>query len=359
VPSTLGSARSSSGLVAALASLLFLFPLVVWYRYSARIASAGGLYAFVEDAAGLTVARIQGTFWIVSYALYLVYTGPYIIYYLLPIVFPGITPYQPALVVALALLFAASLLGTLTVTLSIVAVMAVAQVLVTVALAAVSLTHLGAPAASFTGHGDFGAVLQGTGNVSLLYICASLPLFLGGEVRGGSRAVQRGLVWAFAGTAVLAFIASIPIANASRAIADAPIPGVALASAFAGPGFATLVGVGVAVSVAGLVIAEFIALSQLLSTIFKQPSERMVRAIAVGIVVASVISLVNPKGIYPLLLRPSLIALWISQLLVVAVYPRFAARDRRLRVGDLGLAGAASALMAFGLYTAVVNPPVS
>jgi hypothetical protein len=56
------------------------------------------------------------------------------------------------------------------------------------------------------------------------------------------------------------------------------------------------------------------------------------------------------------LLRPSLVALWISQLLVVAAYPWFVARRRQLKAGDLGLAGTASAFMVYGLYNAAVGP---
>ncbi len=356
MPSSLGVARNSSGLVATLASLFFIPPLLVWYRYSEAIASSGGLYAFVEAAAGLRIARIQGAFWILSYALYLVYTGPYIVYYLLPVVFPGITPYQPLLVEGLALVFAASLLGTITITLWIVAGIAVGQVVITIALAVVTLIHLGAPPSSLIGHGNFAGILKGAGSVSSLYVCASLPLFLGGEVSGGSRAVQKGLVGAFAAVAALVIIAILPLANVSQQIVDSPVPGVAMADAFAGPRVANVVGIAVAVSVSGLVIAEFIALSRLLSAMSKTPPDLMVRAIAVGLVLASLITLINPRNAYTLLLRPSLIALWISQLLVVAVYPWFATRHRRLKIGDLGLAGTASAVMVYGLYNAAVSP---
>jgi len=103
------------------------------------------------------------------------------------------------------------------------------------------------------------------------------------------------------------------------------------------------------------VIAEFIALSRLLGAIFKRPSRQMVRLISVLFLAASLISLLNPPGVYSLLLTPSLIALWISQLLVVAVYPWFVARRRRLQVSDVGLAATASLLMLFGLYTAITS----
>ena len=52
----------------------------------------------------------------------------------------------------------------------------------------------------------------------------------------------------------------------------------------------------------------------------------------------------------------SLIALWLSQLMVVAVYPWFVARHGRLGLGHLGLAAGGSALMLYGLYSSVVNP---
>jgi hypothetical protein len=62
---------------------------------------------------------------------------------------------------------------------------------------------------------------------------------------------------------------------------------------------------------------------------------------------AAPITLVNPDHIYDDLLEPSLVALWLSQLIVFAVYPRFAAR-RGDRVAPAWVLAAASS--AFGLY---------
>src|SRR5207245_11265941 len=87
-PAALDEGASSACLTVVMATLLFVFPLAIWYRYSERIASSGGLYAFVEAATGPTVARVQAGFWIISYFLYLVYTVPYIFYDLLPVIFP-------------------------------------------------------------------------------------------------------------------------------------------------------------------------------------------------------------------------------------------------------------------------------
>jgi hypothetical protein len=49
-------------------------PLVIWLRYARRVNGAGRLYSFVEAAAGRRVAG-QAGLWIVSYLLYLLYTG--------------------------------------------------------------------------------------------------------------------------------------------------------------------------------------------------------------------------------------------------------------------------------------------
>jgi len=336
-----------------MATLLFVLPLLVWYRYSEQIASSGGLYAFVEAATGVAVARVQAAFWILSYFLYLVYTVPFIVYDLLPAVFPQTTHYRLPLDVALVLLVTAVMLSPLIVTLSVTAVIAGFQLMVAVLLAAVSLAHLGVPADSFVGHANLTAVLEGAGRTSSLYICASLLLFLGGEVRGGGRAIRQGITWAFAAVAALAVIAVFPLAHARDAITSAAIPGASLAEAFSGHAAGQLVGVGVAVSVAGLIIAEFIALSRLLSALLKRPSRQMVVVISILFMAASLISLLNPQGAYSALLKPSLVALWISQLLVVAVYPWFVRHHRNVHVSDVALAGAASVVMLIGLYTAV------
>lgn len=332
-----------------------MLPLIVWYRYSEQIASSGGLFAFVEAAAGSSIARVQAGFWIVSYFLYLVYTVPFIVYDLLPVAFPQATHYRLLLDVALMLVVIAVMLSPLIVTLSVTAAIAGFQLVVAVLLAALILAHLGLPPESFVGHGNLTEVLQGAGRTSTLYVCASLPLFLGGEVRGGGRAVRQGIVWAFGAVALLSLIAVFPLANARAAVVNASIPGVSLAQAFSGQAFARLVGAAVAASVAGLIIAEFIALSRLLSAVFKRPSRPMMLLISALFLAGSLLSLLNPTGAYGLLLKPSLIALWISQLMVVAVYPWFVRHCRKMVVGDVALAAAASLVMLVGLYTALTS----
>jgi len=133
---------------------------------------------------------------------------------------------------------------------------------------------------------------------------------------------------------------------------------MAVAQRFAGHGFAVTVGVGVAVSVAGVILVEYLALSRLLTAVTRWPLRRILIGIGVVMIAFSPVILINPDQIYDDLIAPSLVALWLSQLIVFAVYPRFAARHGRRAVPAWVLALAASAFTVYGLWTAIQNAQV-
>jgi amino acid transporter len=65
-----GEGIASIGRLLTLAgAALFAGPMLVWWRFSAEIASSGGLYTFVERAAGRRVALAHGAAWTLSYFL--------------------------------------------------------------------------------------------------------------------------------------------------------------------------------------------------------------------------------------------------------------------------------------------------
>ena len=70
VPGVVGDAADSAGLAMLAAVLVFTAPLAVWLRYSRQVSGPGGLYGFVEAAAGRPVALAQAGIWIFSYLLY-------------------------------------------------------------------------------------------------------------------------------------------------------------------------------------------------------------------------------------------------------------------------------------------------
>ena len=352
VPGTVAT-RRSMGLVVVLAVVAFAAPVAVWYRYSERIVSAGGLFSFVDAAVGRPAALVQGAVWTVSYGLYLPYTVTYIVYDLLPVVFPGVGPHRWLLEVTVPLVVAAVAVLPVRSMLMVAGALAAGQVAVVLALLGAGRHAVGPAGAAFGAHGATGTLVHGSLNVSLLFVCSSLPLFLGGEVRGGARTVQRGLVIGFAAAAVTVLVGSLVWARAQAPAVAAGIPGAALARATWGHGFADLVGLGVVVSTAGVMLAEFVALARLLHAMSGRPLATTNLTVAAGFVVASFLSLINPDAFYNDLVKPSLVALWVSQLMVVLVYPRWVARTRRPLAGALALASASGALLGYGLYSAL------
>src|SRR5205085_766723 len=142
-----------------------------------------------------------------------------------------------------------------------------AQVIVLLVVAGFELTHAHPTFASSPNVDDTG---RATGGLALLFVCASLPLYFGSELRGGSRAMR-----------------------------------------------------GVLAGSVALVGAAFLV---------------------------AAVSLVDPDRFYDDLLKPSLGALFVSQLAVFLVFPRF-------RRGPAAVAAAAiaSGLAAWGLYTLIAG----
>jgi hypothetical protein len=333
---------------------VFGVPLVVWLAFSERVASAGGLAAFVEAAAGKTVARAQALVWAVSYFLYLPYTVTFVVYDVLPVIFPGIRPYRASLELALpAGIYLFVLLPSLIV-LGALSVAAIVQLVLVAVLGALTFGHAGAHASSFTAHPGAAATGRGVGGVALLFVCASLPLFFGGEVRGAGRTVRNGLVIAYTAVAATLLFATVPLSSVPSGLRDADLPGVAIAQAYSGRALAVAVGLVSAASVVGLIMLEFLALGRLARWFIGAEIRPALVAIGIPFLVADGISLAGPDRFYTDLLRPSLIALWISQLIVFAVFPLFWLRTRRPLVPlALALAAVACALGGYGLYTAI------
>jgi hypothetical protein len=340
---------SSIGLTTALAVIAFLAPLGIWYAYSRRVASRAGLTAFVDAAAGRRVARAHAVVWSLSYFLYLPYTVTFIVYDLLPVVFPGIVPYRASLELLLPVAITILVLGPLRLLLVGVFTLAAGQLALMLALGTIGYAHTAAK------HAALHARPRSVGDVSLLFVCASLPLYFGAEVVGGRRTLRPALLGSFVTVAAFALFAAIPLGLAPAQIRNSDIPGFAFAQAYAGRGFAVAVGLGTAASVAALIVVEYLALGRLWVALLGTPLRPVLAFIAVPFIAADAISLVDPGGFYTELLRPSLVALFAAQLLAVAVYPRFRRIHERLRAVDLVAATLASALMAYGIYTAVAN----
>jgi hypothetical protein len=234
-------------------------------------------------------------------------------------------------------------------------VAAAAQLVLSVVLGAVAFSHTGRHGSAFTMAPHTAATSRGVGGVALLFVCLSLPLFFAAEVRGGSRAVRRGLVAAYAAVTCVVLFAAVPFATLPPGLRDAALPGVATAQAYSGRPLAIAVGLGSAASVTILIVLEFLALGRLAHWLLGTEVRPALAAIGVPFVIADAISLVSPDRFYSDLLRPSLIALWISQLIVFAVFPLYVRARPRLLPLATSVAAVACALGGYGLYLAISN----
>ena len=349
LPGVVGDAISSAGLVVLLALLLFVAPLGIWLSFSRKVVTPGGLSAFVGAAAGRRTAVAHGWIWALSYFLYLPFTITFVVYDVLAPVFPGIEPYRAALELLLPVAVVAAVLVPLRWCLAGLGVLAAAQLVLLVVLAAVTLSHTGGVDGSFRAHeGDQTA--RAAAAVALLFICASLPLYLGAEVRGGSRTVRRWVAAAVAIVGACFLLAAAPMALVPARLLDATVPGAAIAQAYSGRSLAVAVGLLTAASALALIVAEYLALARLIHWLHGPPVQTVLLWIAVPFLAADAISLISPDRFYDDLLKVSLGALFVAQLIVFVVYPRF----RRGAVA-ITAAAVASGLAAWGLYTLVAG----
>ncbi len=102
-------------------------------------------------------------------------------------------------------------------------------------------------------------------------------------------------------------------------------------------------------------LVEYLALTRLMHAVRGVSISTASRLIAIPLLVGGVVSLLDPDRFYDDLLRPSLFALWLSQIIVVAVFPLFLRARNALRPQGIVLALGATALMVFGLYSTIHN----
>jgi hypothetical protein len=128
---------------------------------------------------------------------------------------------------------------------------------------------------------------------------------------------------------------------------------VSVAAAFGSAGLAEAISIGVAASIAGLILCEFLALSRLVYAIGSWRLRPITAAIGAATIISGPLSLIDPQGFYEDLLKPSLVALWVSQLIVFLVYPLFARKQRLASTPAWILGLAASAFAAYGVWSSL------
>ena len=350
-PGAVEDVTRSGGLVVVVATVAFVAPLFVWLRFSRGIAGPGGLTAFVQAAVGRRIALVQATLWVASYVLYLLYTSAYVVYDVLPAAWPGVHEWRPLLAGVLPAIVAVTVVSGRRAALGVIALLALGQLVLLGLLDVVAVQHApGAGAFHPSGSGDTGRAI---GGIATLFVCGSLPLFLGGEARGGGVALRRLLPPAFAVTAIGVLLAVYPLAR-DPAFAHAQVPGLSLVRVDLGHGAGTAVGVGVAGSIMAVLLLEYVALTRLLHFVSGMSVTSWVWLLGAALAAAGPVSLLlDPEHFYDSLLKPSLALLWLSQLVVVAVFPVYLHRRGRLRGWHLAVTLVAVAVMVFGFVDTV------
>ena len=281
-PSIVAGASGSAGLGMVAAAVAFAVPLWIWLDYAREVSGPGGLYSFTEAAAGRRVALVQAGLWIISYLLYVLYTTAQIVYDTLPAVLPGEQRYQTLLEIVIPIALAAVMIAGRTVALLVIGLLAAGQLAIAAVLGGLTVANVATPASAFGASAPAGSLAIASGQTALLFICGSLPFFLGGDLAstlasrrspdGGTPeriaagaasrrfpVISRGVVGAYVATVVVIIACVAPLA-ADPSLARAAIPGMAVAQRFAGHGLAVTVGIGVAASVAGVILVEYLAL---------------------------------------------------------------------------------------------------
>ena len=347
------------GFVTLGGALLFLAPLSIWLGYSRKIASSGGLYAFVQQAMGARVAFVHGVLWSVSYLLYLPFTVTYIVYYLLPeIVFVSPTS-QTVLEVGLPVFLSATVVVGRRASVVLLAGLGVGQLALIGALI-VALRNSAVPPSTIRSIPDAPLpIAAGLAGVSLLFVCSSLVLYLGGEARGGAKAMRVTLIASYVIVAVGATLVAFVISpRLSPQVVNSAVPGYALAVQTAGPLMGSVVGFGTLASLAGLIVAEYVALTRLWDAMFHLAFTPAAVAIGVFFILADVVSLVGPFKFYAVTVVPSLAALFLAQLIVFLAFPFFQEKRGRWSVVGGIVVVVASAWALYGLYLALAPTPI-
>jgi hypothetical protein len=193
------------------------------------------------------------------------------------------------------------------------------------------------------------------GGIATLFVCGSLPLVLGGEVRGGGRSLNRVLVPAFVVTAVGVVLAVYPLAT-DPAFAHAHVPGLSLVRVDLNRAAGNAVGIGVAGSIMAVLLLEYVALTRLLHYVSGASIRTWVWRLGIALAVAGPVSvLLDPDEFYDSRIKPSLILLWLSQLVVVSAFPVYLLRRDRLRAWHVLATLVAVAVMVFGFANTVVG----
>jgi len=357
IPQSAGPHMSSIGFIGLSSVFLFAFPLLIWSRYSEYIISPAGEYKFVEYSVGKRLAEVQGAFWAVSYFLYLAYTPFFIVDDQLIPVIPDLSRFTPILVFIIAVIAVLAMIIRRQYLLFIFTAGAALQIVVIAIVAIALLVRTRFPyeidTSIFIPHAPALSLGSGAVDMSTLFVCLSLVLFLPGTVKMDSSELRKVLFFAYFLIATTVVVASFAYSKVPTYILTSGLPGVDLANFLGGRPLAVVVDFVTVVSTFLLMAAEFLAVVNLLSFVSRMSLGKISLGISLLFLVAVSLGSFDPIRFYETLLKASLIGLLVSQLIVVAVYPNFMAKRLKLTPTGVIVGSVAVVMYGYELYAVI------
>jgi len=356
-------ALASTPIAVALGVALYGLWVAIGYGYSSVIASYGGTYDFARASAGEGVARAIGwTYWL-GYSSYISAISLYLGGVLLPSLVraPSWAYYLasfalPATAAGLTITGAeAPLAVTLATSLGEVAVIA-ALGLVTLAKTGLRPLTLSVPLPELAAGALTSAFTVAGGGASF---------FMGYEARRGAKDVSTSFLAAFlVGSAAIFFASYYEVAAAGftnagveSVLRATQYPGLWVAERFAGPALTYIYIALTLSSVAGTIVAAFMAVQRLTYALNGGSLDRSSLTVLAFVTALNVTGvLIGPSSAYVYVVLVSLTALFTSHAALSALYASFSRRVlRSVGLTRPLLAAGGVVLMALGLYYEVVS----
>ena len=312
-PLVLATLHESVLVTAPMVALTLPVALII-YLYVKSYWGPEGLYHYASSVS-IRLGGVQFYSWLISYFLYIVYTVDYVDYMVLKV------PDQVANALTLILPLVLSILVLTGVSYAALLALAIAQVVLALPIPQLGWALFLAPP-SAVNQGLFVNILSS----SLLIVCITLIPYANGDSRS-----SRYVMYVFLVSAILLVMGSFFKAS-------------------------TIVNQLTSLSYIGLILAEYVALYNLLFLGFRIKPSRVV--VPVLVVLLDAVSLINYNEFYDLTIYPSVSALYLTLLVSFAVAPIYLTRARpgsstAVKAAYIALAAVSSLIAAYGAYSVI------
>ncbi|MDG6928398.1 MAG: APC family permease [Nitrososphaerota archaeon] len=354
----------STTLAGILGVIIYFMWVLIGYRYSKYIASAGGIYDFARSGGGETVGRISGWLYWISYAVYLPSSTAYITGIVLTSFFKLSPMVDDLIEFGLAFLLIGFMISGLKVPFYYALVSSTIEGILIAVLGLKVLSVTGLSMAPLAFKVPVGSFFGGALGVGFVMVGGGVTFFLGYEAEGKGRTVGRSYILAYiVASALVLFASYFEIAGAgytssgvNHMLSVIQYPGFYLASMYLGNGFALAILVFTVSSLIGSAMAAYVALARLTHVMLHK--SMLISIVSVGaffmVINLAGIAFGNLTLLYLLSTEASLVTLYASHAITAFVFPLFTKKINARKFYDLILAAASVILMVYGLYSNII-----